>query len=204
MKTWVRFNLLRQFKKHFLIIAFSVISILYLFNLLYADDFLGLNSNPETFLRIKVLTLIFFLTIFSFSFFFTKRLKQHLSKNLRWLIVAIRLAFCSILAYSLYRFILVFHSILNELTENISFIFESIITRIVSNSRSESRGSFLTPAVFDLLFSVITLVFLVFAIFGFSFEITPIVFDYSISYSFVREYFFEFEVSLGFLYKALP
>jgi hypothetical protein len=45
---------------------------------------------------------------------------------------------------------------------------------------------------------------LVFAIFGFSFEITPIAFDYSISYSFVREYFFEFEVSLGFLYKALP
>jgi hypothetical protein len=45
---------------------------------------------------------------------------------------------------------------------------------------------------------------LAFVSFGLSFKINPIFIDFTESQKLEEQYYFEYEVSLGFLYKALP
>lgn len=201
MKTWVRFNLLRQFKKHFFIIAFFVIFIIFLFNLLYARVFLGLNSRLDTILRI-LLSITFFTAII--SFFFKKQLKKVISIKRKKLFFAIKFTIISLFAYFFVKYLSFFQYLFHQFFENVSFVFESLITRVFSQSGSGVKRQLITFFVFNLLLSVIALVFLAFVSFGLSFKTNPIFIDFTESQKLEEQYYFEYEVSLGFLYKALP
>lgn len=201
MKTWVRFNLLRQLKKHFFIIAFFVIFIIFLFNLLYARVFLGLNSRLDTILRI-LLSITFFTAII--SFFFKKQLKKVISIKRKKLFFAIKFTIISLFAYFFVKYLSFFQYLFHQFFENVSIVFESLITRVFSQSGSGVKRQLITFFVFNLLLSVIALVFLAFVSFGLSFKINPIFIDFTESQKLEEQYYFEYEVSLGFLYKALP
>ncbi len=200
MKTGVCFNLFRHLKKHFLFFIFSVMFIIYLSFILLVKEFFVVNTNSDTVINIIFLSVVIYFTLL--GLYLTNYLYRILPNKKHWLIIAIKIIFCLLLAYLLYKYLVVLHCVFNELSDTFSYIWDVILNR--SNIQTGSKKQLFNLAVFDIIILILTLQLFICIIQILKIEIKPVLVYFTEKKYYYSEYYFEIEVSLGFLYKALP
>lgn len=200
MKTGVCFNLFRHIKKHFLFITFSFMFFIYLSFIIYVKDNFLVNASSKFDTNIVFLSVIIYIVLL--GIYFTKYLYKLLPKEKYWLITTIKIVFCLLLAYLLYKYLVIFHFLFSDLSESFSYIWNTIVNKL--NSQNGTKRQLLNPTIFEFVFSIITLMFFVCVIWTLVIEISPINLDFSKNQTSYVEDHIEINLSLGFLYKALP
>lgn len=200
MKTGFCFDLLRHLKKHLLFFIFTVIFVIYLSFILLVKEFFGVNTNSDILSNTIVLSVIIYFILL--GFYLTNYLYKIFPQKRHWIIIAIKIVFCILLVYLLYKYLIIFHGVFNELSETFSYVWEVILNRL--NIQTGTKRQLFNPAVIEVVFSVFALAVFVFVIWNLAIEIEIIRIDFSEKKEYRFEYYFETEVSLGFLYKALP
>lgn len=199
MRAWGNFNILKHLRKHFLFIVFSCVFFFYLSIILLAKDFFGVDDYSK-FSKVIFLSLSIYIAIL--GIYLADYANKLFLKEKHLPINAVKIVFYLVLAFSVSRYLAIFNSIYNQFTEAVSYLWNSFLDKITV--QTGAKRPFLNPAFLAILFSALMVLVFFVLIWTFRIEIKCALVEVEEIKEQHSKTYFDTNLSVGYLYKALP